>query len=431
MKMVELLMKKRNGSALTTAEINYIIETYTAGQIPDYQMSAFLMAVFFNEMNIDERSALTNAMMQSGDVLDLSDIPGIKVDKHSTGGVGDKTSLPLASMVAALDIKVPMISGRGLGHTGGTLDKLESIPGFRVDLSEAEFKDQIRHVGTAIVSATGDIAPADRKIYALRDVSATVDSISLISSSIMSKKLATGNDALVLDVKTGSGAFMKTPEASKALAESLINIGEAAGLQMRAVISDMNQPLGREIGNRLEIVETIEMLKGQGPDDLIELCLSLGAPMVVMAGKASDEVQARQQLLDTLNTGAALAKFEAMIIAQGGNPAVIDDYALMPLAKYDIDLKATQTGKISQVDADALGMAALALGGGRATKEDQIDYSVGITMHKKLGDAVVAGEPILTLHANKADVSQELADLAAHIEISKTAEVPPLIHFVL
>ncbi|KRN76963.1 pyrimidine-nucleoside phosphorylase [Weissella minor] len=431
MKMVELLMKKRNGSALTTAEINYIIEAYTAGHIPDYQMSAFLMAVFFNEMNIDERTALTNAMMQSGDVLDLSDIPGIKVDKHSTGGVGDKTSLPLASMVAALDIKVPMISGRGLGHTGGTLDKLESIPGFRVDLSEAEFKDQIRHVGTAIVSATGDIAPADRKIYALRDVTATVDSISLISSSIMSKKLATGNDALVLDVKTGSGAFMKTPEASKALAESLINIGEAAGLQMRAVISDMNQPLGREIGNRLEIVETIEMLKGQGPDDLIELCLSLGAPMVVMAGKASDEVQARQQLLDTLNTGAALAKFEAMIIAQGGNPAVIDDYALMPLAKYDIDLKATQTGKISQFDADALGMAALALGGGRATKEDQIDYSVGITMHKKLGDAVVAGEPILTLHANKADVSQELADLAAHIEISKTAEVPPLIHFVL
>jgi len=429
MKMIDVLMKKRNGEELSGEEIQFVVDGYTDGSIPDYQMSAFLMTVFFNEMNVTERAALTDAMMRSGDVLDMSDIPGIKVDKHSTGGVGDKTSLPLAAMVAALHIKVPMISGRGLGHTGGTLDKLEAIPGFNVNLTEEQFKEQIRTVGTAIISATGDIAPADKKIYALRDVTATVDSISLISSSIMSKKLATGNDALVLDVKTGSGAFMKTLDDSKALAQSLVDIGKAAGLQMKAIISDMNQPLGREIGNALEIQETIETLKGNGPADLVELCLSLGGPMVMMAGKAVTEADARALLKATLTDGTALETFKQMIIAQDGNPEVINDYTLMPQAAFHIPFTAQAAGVLAEMDADALGMASMYLGGGRASKDDVLDYGVGITMHKKLGDEVAVGDTILTLHANREDVSNELAYLAEHIHVSDTAAVPPLIHF--
>jgi len=429
MKMIDILMRKRNGEALTTEEIQFVVDQYTAGNIPDYQMSAFLMTIFFNEMTVTERAALTKAMMNSGDVLDMSDIPGVKVDKHSTGGVGDKTSLPLAAMVAALGVKVPMISGRGLGHTGGTLDKLEAIPGFNVDLTEEQFKEQIKNVGTAIISATGDIAPADRKIYALRDVTATVDSISLISSSIMSKKLATGNDALVLDVKTGSGAFMKTLDDSKELAKSLVDIGKAAGLQMKAVISDMNQPLGREIGNALEIKETIETLKNNAPEDLIELCLALGAPMVMMAGIAADEVDARLMLEETLENGTALETFKQMIIAQGGNPDVIDNYDLMASAKYHVPFIANKDGVLSEMDADALGMASMYLGGGRASKDDKLDYGVGITMHKKLGDAVKVGDEILTLHANRQDVRPELEYLSEHIRISDETEVPPLIHF--
>lgn len=429
MKMIDVLMKKRNGNELLPEEIQFVVDDYTDGVIPDYQMSAFLMAVFFREMTVTERAALTNAMMRSGDVLDMSDIPGVKVDKHSTGGVGDKTSLPLAAMVAALGVKVPMISGRGLGHTGGTLDKLEAIPGFNVNLTEAQFKDQVRNVGTAIISATGEIAPADKKIYALRDVTATVDSISLIASSIMSKKLATGNDALVLDVKTGSGAFMKTLDDSKELAKSLVDIGQAAGLQMKAVISDMNQPLGRQIGNALEIQETIETLKGKGPADLVALCLALGAPMVMMAGQAASESEARELLKTTLTDGTALETFRQMIIAQEGNPAVINDYSLMPQAKCHLPFTAQKSGVLSEMDADALGMASMYLGGGRASKDDVLDYGVGITMHKKLGDSVEAGETILTLHANREDVSTEIAYLAERIHVSDTAEVPPLIHF--
>lgn len=429
MKMIDVLMKKRNGETLSGEEIQFVVDGYTDGTISDYQMSAFLMTVFFNEMNVTERAALTDAMMRSGDVLDMSDIPGVKVDKHSTGGVGDKTSLPLAAMVASLDIKVPMISGRGLGHTGGTLDKLEAIPDFNVNLTEEQFKEQIRSVGTAIISATGDIAPADKKIYALRDVTATVDSISLISSSIMSKKLATGNDALVLDVKTGSGAFMKTLDDSKALAKSLVDIGKAAGLQMKAVISDMNQPLGREIGNALEIQETIETLKGNGPADLVELCLALGAPMVMMAGKATSETEARDMLEATLTDGTALETFKQMIIAQDGNPEVINDYSLMPQAEFHIPFTAQVAGVLAEMDADSLGMASMYLGGGRASKDDVLDYGVGITMHKKLGDEVAIGDTILTLHANREDVSHELAYLADHIRVSDKADVPPLIHF--
>ncbi|MBM7617409.1 pyrimidine-nucleoside phosphorylase [Weissella uvarum] len=429
MNMTDVLMKKRNGAVLTDKEITDVINQYTAGSIPDYQMSAFLMTIYFNEMNVAERTTLTKAMMESGDVLDLSDIPGIKVDKHSTGGVGDKTSLPLAAMVAALDIKVPMISGRGLGHTGGTLDKLEAIPGLKVDLSEDAFKQQIRDVGTAIISATGEIAPADKKIYALRDVTCTVDSISLISSSIMSKKLATGNDALVLDVKTGSGAFMKNTEDARALAESMMEIGEAAGVKMRAVISDMNQPLGYEIGNALEIIETVETLKGNGPDDLVELCLALGAPMVVMAQKAPNEAIARKMLMQTLSDGSALTKFTEMIVAQGGDPAFIQDYLKLPTAPYTIPYVAKTAGKLGTIDADALGILVMQLGGGRATKDDTLDYGVGVTMHKKIGDAISVGEPILTVHANQPEL--DLSSLDEHIQIQEHAQAPTLIHATL
>lgn len=334
-----------------------MIQDFTAGKIPDYQISAFLMATYFTGMTIPELTNLTMAMMHSGDVLDLSTIEGIKVDKHSTGGVGDKVSLPLAPMLAALGIKVPMISGRGLGHTGGTLDKLEAIPGYQVEISEDEFKAQIDKVGTAIIGATGNIAPADKKMYALRDVTATVDSIPLIAASIMSKKLATGNNALVLDVKTGSGAFMKEQDQAEALAQIMVKIGKEAGMQMQAVISDMNQPLGNKIGNTLEIEETLDTLKGQGPKDLLEVTLTLAAPMVVMAQKADDEVTAREMLMRTIEDGSALVKFGEMITAQGGDNRVLGNYNLMPHAKFEVELTAPRNGYLSRLDADAVGIA--------------------------------------------------------------------------
>lgn len=431
MRMLDVLMKKRNGEELTTAEINFIIEQYTANEVPDYQMSAFLMAVFFKGMTTRERTDLTMAMMHSGDVLDLSGIPGIKVDKHSTGGVGDKTSLPLAAMVAATGIPVPMISGRGLGHTGGTLDKLEAIPGFRVELTEEEFKTQVKNVGTAIVGATGNIAPADKRIYALRDVTATVDSIPLISGSIMSKKLATGSDALVLDVKTGSGAFMKTEADAVALAEALVGIGVEAGVKMQAVISDMNQPLGNAVGNTLEIIETVESLKGNGPADLMELCLVLGSSMVVMGGKATDEATARVMLEQTIADGSALAKFKDMVAAQGGDIKALDDYSLMPGAQFQTDYTAKTAGFVSAMVADAIGIASMRLGGGRAAKDDVLDLGVGIMMHKKIGDAVEVGTPILTIYSNREDVSDIAAYLDENVSVAATATKPTLIHQII
>lgn len=431
MRMLDVLMKKRNGEELTTAEINFIIEQYTANEVPDYQMSAFLMAVFFKGMTTRERTDLTMAMMHSGDVLDLSGIPGIKVDKHSTGGVGDKTSLPLAAMVAATGIPVPMISGRGLGHTGGTLDKLEAIPGFRVELTEDEFKAQVKNVGTAIVGATGNIAPADKRIYALRDVTATVDSIPLISGSIMSKKLATGSDALVLDVKTGSGAFMKTEADAVALAEALVGIGVEAGVKMQAVISDMNQPLGNAVGNTLEIIETVESLKGNGPADLMELCLVLGSSMVVMGGKATDEATARVMLEQTIADGSALAKFKDMVAAQGGDIKELDDYSLMPGAQFKTDYTAKTAGFVSAMVADAIGIASMRLGGGRAAKDDVLDLGVGIMMHKKIGDAVEVGTPILTIYSNREDVSDIVAYLDENVSVAATATKPTLIHQII
>lgn len=431
MTMLETLMKKRNNEELTSNEIETMIQDFTAGKIPDYQISAFLMATYFTGMTIPELTDLTMAMMHSGDVLDLSTIEGIKVDKHSTGGVGDKVSLPLAPMLAALGIKVPMISGRGLGHTGGTLDKLEAIPGYQVEISEDEFKAQIDKVGTAIIGATGNIAPADKKMYALRDVTATVDSIPLIAASIMSKKLATGNNALVLDVKTGSGAFMKEQDQAEALAQIMVKIGKEAGMQMQAVISDMNQPLGNKIGNTLEIEETLDTLKGQGPKDLLEVTLTLAAPMVVMAQKADDEVTAREMLMRTIEDGSALVKFGEMITAQGGDNRVLGNYNLMPHAKFEVELTAPRNGYLSRLDADAVGIASMQLGGGRTKKDDVLDYGVGITLHKKLGDAVTEGESLMTIATEKEDITEIMDYLQEHLVVGDAVKVPTLIHKII
>ena len=431
MTMLETLMKKRNNEELTSNEIETMIQDFTAGKIPDYQISAFLMATYFTGMTIPELTNLTMAMMHSGDVLDLSTIEGIKVDKHSTGGVGDKVSLPLAPMLAALGIKVPMISGRGLGHTGGTLDKLEAIPGYQVEISEDEFKAQIDKVGTAIIGATGNIAPADKKMYALRDVTATVDSIPLIAASIMSKKLATGNNALVLDVKTGSGAFMKEQDQAEALAQIMVKIGKEAGMQMQAVISDMNQHLGNKIGNTLEIEETLDTLKGQGPKDLLEVTLTLAAPMVVMAQKADDEVTAREMLMRTIEDGSALVKFGEMITAQGGDNRVLGNYNLMPHAKFEVELTAPRNGYLSRLDADAVGIASMQLGGGRTKKDDVLDYGVGITLHKKLGDAVTEGESLMTIATEKEDITEIMDYLQEHLVVGDAVKVPTLIHKII
>ncbi|MGY5340434.1 pyrimidine-nucleoside phosphorylase [Levilactobacillus spicheri] len=428
MRMVDIIDKKRNGGELTADEIQTFVDGVVSGEIPDYQISAFLMATYFNDMTAAERSALTMAMMQSGDHLDLSSIDGITADKHSTGGVGDKTSIPLAPIVGALGISVPMISGRGLGHTGGTLDKLEAIPGYTVEISEDAFLQQVRDVKCAIVGATGNIAPADKKIYALRDVTDTVDSIPLIASSIMSKKIASGTDALVIDVKTGSGAFMKTLDDSRELAHALVEIGQGVGMDCMAVISDMNQPLGNAIGNALEIQESIDILKGQGPQDITDLVLTLGAHMVVMAKKADDLATARAMCERTIADGSALKTFGDMIAAQGGDRNVIDHPEIMPQSKYQIDLPAKTSGVVSTVKADEMGIASMLLGGGRQKADDQLDYAVGIMMHKKVGDAVTAGEPLLTIYSNRENVDDIQDLLYDNIQISDSAAPITLIH---
>lgn len=380
MRMVDVIDQKRNGGVLSDEQLQFFVDGVVDGSLPDYQISALLMAIYFQGMTDREQTQLTMKMMHSGERLDLSKIPGIKVDKHSTGGVGDKTSLPLAAMVAALGIPVPMISGRGLGHTGGTLDKLEAIPGFQVELSEQDFIKQVAEEKLAIVGATRDVAPADKKIYALRDVTDTVDSIPLIASSIMSKKLASGTDALVIDVKTGAGAFMKTEDSAVKLAKALVAIGKQAGLKCEAVISDMNQPLGSKIGNTLEIEETLDLLKGKGPKDLLELVLELGSRMVVMGQQAASLAESRAKLEQTIADGSALARFKAMIKAQHGDPNVVDDYSLMPHAKYQIEYPAQKDGVIAKLTADEIGMASMLMGGGRQKADDQLDYAVGIEL---------------------------------------------------
>lgn len=428
MRMVDIIDKKRNGGDLTQEEIQTFVDGVVSGEIPDYQTSAFLMATYFKDMTDAERSELTMAMMKSGDHLDLSSIPGLKVDKHSTGGVGDKTSIPLAPIVAALGIPVPMISGRGLGHTGGTLDKLEAIPGYQVEISESDFLKQVRDQGLAIVGATGNIAPADKKIYALRDVTDTVDSIPLIASSIMSKKIASGTDALVIDVKTGAGAFMKTLDDSRKLAKALVGIGKGVGMDCMAIISDMNQPLGNAIGNALEIKESIDLLKGQAPADITELVMTLGAHMVVMSGKADDLETARAMCEKTITDGSALQKFGDMVAAQGGDRNVIDHPEIMPQAKFKIELPAKTGGVVSKVEADEMGIASMLLGGGRQKADDQLDYAVGIMMNKKVGDPVKAGESLLTIYSNREDVADIKQRLYDNIEVRDTAEPFTLIH---
>ena len=428
MRMVDVIDQKRNGGVLSDEQLQFFVDGVIDGSLPDYQISALLMAIYFQGMTDREQTQLTMKMMHSGERLDLSKIPGIKVDKHSTGGVGDKTSLPLAAMVAALGIPVPMISGRGLGHTGGTLDKLEAIPGFQVELSEQDFIKQVAEEKLAIVGATRDVAPADKKIYALRDVTDTVDSIPLIASSIMSKKLASGTDALVIDVKTGAGAFMKTEDSAVKLAKALVAIGKQAGLKCEAVISDMNQPLGSKIGNTLEIEETLDLLKGKGPKDLLELVLELGSRMVVMGQQAASLAEARAKLEQTIADGSALARFKAMIKAQHGDPNVVDDYSMMPHAKYQIEYPAQKGGVIAKLTADEIGMASMLMGGGRQKADDQLDYAVGIELHKKIGDSVQKGESIMTIWSNREDIDdvKELLDQA--VAIKESAQQPTLIH---
>ena len=408
--MYDLIMKKRNGGVLSTEEIRFMIEGYTRGEIPDYQMSAMTMAIYFQGMNKKETLDLTLAMADSGDHLDLSGIAGIKVDKHSTGGVGDKTSLAVTPIVAACGLKVAKMSGRGLGHTGGTIDKLESFPGFHTDISEETFINNVNNIGLAIMGQTADLAPADKKLYALRDVTATVDNISLIASSIMSKKLAAGADAIVLDVKTGSGAFMKTEEDSVNLATAMTEIGTGAGREMHAVVSDMDQPLGFAVGNALEVKEAIDTLCGKGPKDFTELVMTLSA-VLLMAGKvAKDMEEAKALCREVIENGKALSKFKEFIAAQGGDASFADHPEKLPEASLKIEVPSPASGYVQHIACDEIGICSLILGGGRETKESDIDLSVGIVLQKKVGDQVKEGESLAVIHANdpeKAKIAKE------------------------
>lgn len=400
MRMYDIIMKKRNGGELSEEEINFFIENYTKGVIPDYQVSALMMAIYFQKMTEAETLALTMAMAKSGDMLELSAIKGVKVDKHSTGGVGDKTSLALTPMVAACGIPVVKMSGRGLGHTGGTIDKLESFEGFSTALTTEQFIDNVNKIGIAIMGQTADLAPADKKLYALRDVTATVDNMSLIASSIMSKKLAAGADAIVLDVKTGSGAFMKSEKDAFALAKEMVQIGNNAGRKTVAVVSDMDQPLGQAVGNALEVKEAIATLMGEGPADFVELCLTLGAQMLIVGGKAKEENEARKMLETVIGDGSALRKLAQFVEAQGGNPAAVYEPELLPKAHIIKEILSPVTGYVGHIACDEIGICSLILGGGRETKDSEIDLSVGLILCKKVGDYVQAGEPLAVIHAN-------------------------------
>jgi pyrimidine-nucleoside phosphorylase len=423
----ELIHRKREGGALTAAELGELIRGYTAGEIPDAQLAAFCMAVFFRGMSADEALALTQAMLRSGDVLDLSHLPGVKVDKHSTGGVGDKVSLPLAALAAACGVKVPMISGRGLGHTGGTLDKLEAIPGFRVDLPVERFIELVRDVGAGLIGQTARLAPADRKLYALRDVTATVESIPLIAASIMSKKLAEGIDGLVLDVKVGRGAFMKTPAQARALAGALIGIGRGAGKKVTALLTAMDQPLGLAIGNALEVVEAVELLRGGGPPDLREVTVALTAEMLLLAGLAPELASARRSVEGAIADGRGLQKWRQIVTAQGGDPRTVDDPGRLPRAATQVEVASPASGVVQGIDGEALGLASMALGAGRARVEDRIDPAVGLVLGKKVGDRIERGEPLLTVHRNAGGEPQPrvAARILAAFTIGPGPVVPP------
>jgi len=430
--MVDIIEKKRDGGELTKAEIEFFIQGYVKGEIPDYQVSALLMAIYFQDMTEQERSNLTMTMVESGDTIDLSAISGVKVDKHSTGGVGDTTTLPLAAMVAATGVPVAKMSGRGLGHTGGTLDKLESIEGFHIEIDNDDFVKQVNDIKMAVVGQTGNLTPADKKLYALRDVTATVSSVPLIAASIMSKKIASGADAIVLDVKTGDGAFMKTLEDSRRLAEAMVRIGNSVGRKTMAVISDMGQPLGFAIGNALEVKEAIDALKGEGPEDLMELCYTLGSQMVVLGGKAETIEEARQKLEEAVKSGAALQVLKQFIQAQGGDSSVVDQPEKLPQAKYVTELPAKQSGYIAKIDAEEIGTAAMLLGAGRATKESEIDLAVGLVLRKKVGDYVEEGESLVTIHSNFEEIQQVQEKIYNHIHLSnEKVDAPKLIQDII
>jgi pyrimidine-nucleoside phosphorylase len=418
MRVVDIIMKKRDGGALSRSEIGFFITGVTAGTLPDYQASALLMAILLRGMSAEETAWLTDAMVDSGIRVDLDDIPGLKVDKHSTGGVGDKTSLVLAPLAAACGLLVPMMSGRGLGHTGGTLDKLESIPGFRVNLSLEEMRAALAAVGCAMLGQTAQIAPADKKLYALRDVTGTVESIPLISASIMSKKIAEGIDALVLDVKTGKGAFMKTEANSRKLAESLVSIGNASGVKTEALITAMDAPLGRAVGNALEVIECLDILKGQGSPDLVDVSVELTARMLVLGKIADDRKSAEHRVRGAIASGEGLERFRRIIETQGGDPHVVDDYSRLPSAPNRHLVRATAVGYLTELDAELVGRASVVLGAGRDRVEDPVDHSVGIMLLAKPGDQVSAGDAILELHYHdtaKRDRALELAHRAFSI----------------
>ncbi|KAA1039292.1 pyrimidine-nucleoside phosphorylase [Macrococcus equipercicus] len=431
MRMVDIIAKKRDGGELSQEEIEFFITGYTNGEIPDYQASALAMAIYFQDMNDDERASLTMAMVESGDQIDLSAIDGIKVDKHSTGGVGDTTTLVLAPLVAALGVPVAKMSGRGLGHTGGTIDKLEAVEGFHVEITEDEFTRLVNEHKVAVIGQSGNLTPADKKLYALRDVTGTVNSIPLIASSIMSKKIAAGADAIVLDVKTGAGAFMKTDEDAERLARAMVKIGNNVGRRTMAIISDMSQPLGFAIGNALEVQEAIETLRGEGPEDLTELVLTLGSQMVVLGGKADNLDAARVKLQQVIANGAALEKFRDFLVNQGGDGSVVDDVSKLPQAAYTIEVPAQAGGVVSRIVADEIGVASMLLGAGRATKEDTIDLAVGLMLRKKVGDKVEAGESLVTIYANREDVADVKQKIYDNIEISAHADAPTLIHTII
>lgn len=410
MRMYDVIMKKRNGEVLTDEEIKFFVDGYTKGEIPDYQAAAFMMTVYFQGMNSYETSVLTKYMAQSGDMVDLSSIPGIKVDKHSTGGVGDKTTMVIGPIVASCGAPVAKMSGRGLGHTGGTLDKLESIPNFTTSIGTEDFFDIVKNVGVSVIGQTGNLAPADKKLYALRDVTATVDNISLIAASIMSKKIAAGSDAILLDVKTGSGAFMKTIDASIELAQAMVSIGEHVGRKTVALITDMDRPLGNAIGNSLEVIEAVNTLKGNGPDDFTDICLNLSADMLYLAGKG-DLQECMSLAKDALESGRAFTKFKEMVAAQGGDIAVIDNTELFDKAPIIHEVLADKDGWITAMDTERCGIASVVLGAGRESKEDNIDYSAGIILKAKLGDRVVKGQPIAELYTSRENTSKAAEDM--------------------
>ena len=398
---IEIIEKKKNGIQLNKQEIDFMVQGYTKGIIPDYQMAAFLMSIFFQKMDKDETSNLTMSFVNSGDRVDLSKLDGVKVDKHSTGGVGDKISLIVIPLVASVGVPVAKMSGRGLGHTGGTIDKLESIEGFRVELDEEEFINNVNKYKMAITGQSANLVPADKKIYALRDVTATINSIPLIASSIMSKKIASGADAIVLDVKVGSGAFMKNLDEAKKLARTMVDIGNSLNRKTVAVITNMNQPLGREVGNANEINEAIRVLKGQGEEDETVVALTIASYMAVLGGAFEDFQTAYKKLFDIIQSGLAIDKFNELILIQGGNPDFINNPAKLPQSKYNIEVKAKNTGYVNEIDAEIIGLSAMLLGAGRRTKDDFIDHAAGITLNKKIGDKVLKGETLCVLHTNK------------------------------